>query len=175
MKTILEKRHQMDRLEDIFKMYKQQKFRVNSRFALFLIGLNNFQAINHDLGHFTVNELLKHAADRVQSCLRSKDTVKYLGRNKFLVIIEGLKREEEAIYLAHSIHKAFGQPIPLNEEILKINLNIGIVFNHPRYTHPKEMIRDSDRAMSEAKTNQLQYFVFRSNPKIYRPNKLVLN
>jgi diguanylate cyclase (GGDEF)-like protein/PAS domain S-box-containing protein len=148
----------MDRLQHIFDLYQREEHRDHTfSFALLFLDLNGFKMINDTLGHDAGDQLLITVAERLKNCLRAIDTVGRLGGDEFLVIIEEISSQEDAIQVAHRIQKAFAPPAYLNGEEVKLSTSIGIVINHPQYRNPEQMMRDADQAMYEAKKNQLSY------------------
>lgn len=67
-----------DRLTQILK----HSARCGGVFALAMIDVDRFKAINDRLGHFVGNALLQDVAFRLHDCVRDVDTVPRLGGNE---------------------------------------------------------------------------------------------
>ena len=150
----------MDRLRHTFQVYKRHDIEKHSRFALLFLDLNRFKIINDTLGHEAGDQVLITVAERLQNSLREMDTVGRLGGDEFIVIIEDINGEEDAIEVANRIHQSFAPPAYINSENIYLSTSMGIVMDSPDYSYPEEMLRDADVAMYEAKRNQLKYAIF---------------
>ena len=62
-------------LENIITLQKNR----NQRFAVMILDLDNFEAVNQQLGHDAGTELLKHVGDRLSATLRGSDIVSWTG------------------------------------------------------------------------------------------------
>ena len=71
-----------DRIENALARQRRQ----GESFALMLIDLDRFKAVNDTLGHAMGDQLLIHVAQRLRSCVREIDTVARLGGDEFAVL-----------------------------------------------------------------------------------------
>jgi GGDEF domain-containing protein len=70
-----------ERLEDALK--------GDAPVGVLWLDLDRFKEVNDTLGHAVGDALLKAAAERLQSCVRDRDTVARLGGDEFAVIQTG--------------------------------------------------------------------------------------
>ncbi|MEJ2057709.1 MAG: GGDEF domain-containing protein, partial [Desulfofustis sp.] len=88
--------------------------RQNTKVALLYLDLNNFKDINDTLGHGTGDELLKMVSERLLILLRETDTAARMGGDEFLVLLEGLDRQEQAEVVVHKIINYFAYQFLVN-------------------------------------------------------------
>jgi diguanylate cyclase (GGDEF)-like protein len=90
----------------------------NSPLSLLIVDLDDFKRINDTYGHPVGDAVLCQAAERVQSMLRSTDTLSRLGGDEFAVVApgahgEGVRNLAESICHAVSTHYSdSGTPAP---------------------------------------------------------------
>jgi diguanylate cyclase (GGDEF)-like protein len=75
-------------LNDRFRQLVAQAKRQHVGFHLIYIDLNNFKQINDTLGHNTGDKVLKEIACRLESHVRSSDTIARIGGDEFIVLSE---------------------------------------------------------------------------------------
>jgi diguanylate cyclase len=137
----------LDRLEQAVT----RRRRTAGPLAVLCLDLDNFKAVNDDLGHPAGDELLVRVAGRLSACLRSSEPVARLGGDEFAVLIEGTV--EQARMAADRIIEAFGSPIVLEGVALKVRPSIGLTLaaEDPSLTTVDDLLRQADLAMYAAK------------------------
>jgi len=131
--------------------------------AIFFIDLDKFKQINDSLGHRIGDKVLQEVASRLQLVLREKDTLARLGGDEFTVIMENLKKIENASHLAQRILNVLILPILIEEHTLYISCSIGISIYPQDHTNIDKLIMYADTAMYKAKE------LGRNNFKFYSP------
>jgi diguanylate cyclase (GGDEF)-like protein len=121
-------------------------------FALLLIDLDGFKAINDTVGHGAGDEVLVEVAARLRTLIRETDLVARLGGDEFCVIL-AQPRDTAAVDSACArIIKRLHDPIALADRIVVIGASIGVATVHPeRATTPDELHKAADMALYEAK------------------------
>ena len=140
------------------------------RFALLLVDLDRFGAMNELLGHATADTLLSEALRRVSRCLREGDLVARLGSNRGHegapadVALPPLGGDECAVVLSHlvdvrdgtrvagRIHDAMAAPFPVAGQRLFTSVSIGVAGNSAAHDSAEDMLRDAYSALVRAKT-----------------------
>ncbi|MEW6595370.1 MAG: EAL domain-containing protein [Thermodesulfobacteriota bacterium] len=125
--------------------------RHETRLALLFLDLDNFKRINDSLGHTVGDLLLKEVAGRLRHCVREKDTVARHGGDEFIVLLEGIEHEDDAVQAAHRITRAIEPPFALQEQQLYLSASIGIAYYPEDGTDHDTLIRNADTAMYRAK------------------------
>ena len=129
----------------------QRARRDGERMAVLFIDLDHFKRVNDTFGHQAGDQLLQEVAQRLRMTLRDRDTVARLGGDEFVVILEDMRREEDAEEIARKILERFTDPLPLGDERLLISLSIGIGLYPEDATDADQLIRRADRALYRTK------------------------
>jgi diguanylate cyclase (GGDEF)-like protein/PAS domain S-box-containing protein len=91
--------------------------------AVALLDIERFRRVNETLGRPAGDELLRIVASRLH---RAIDTLARIGADLFAVSLRGVSAEEVSHALAAIVSQAFGDPIPLHGETLRISCRIGV-------------------------------------------------
>ena len=151
--------------------------RSSSPMALMFLDLDNFKVINDSLGHAVGDQLLRHVAEAVKSCLRDVDslaqrgrgageggyTVSRLGGDEFTVIAEQLASAEDAALLARRILDALARPYRMLDNELHVSASIGITMFPADDTDLDGLVRHTDMAMYRAKAMGRGIYAFYSD------------
>lgn len=124
--------------------------------AILFIDLDGFKAVNDSAGHPAGDELLVHAARRLQESVRSGDTVARFGGDEFAALVRGGSddrevRETQAREVADRLRTTLSQPYWVGGMEVKVGASIGIAFAEPGITSG-ELMRNADLAMYRAKS-----------------------
>lgn len=130
-------------------------------FALILIDLDRFKAVNDSFGHQAGDELLRQLASRLSSTVGPNDVVARLGGDEFGVLLRGgAVTESTASGLAADIIAAVEQPFSIGDELACIGCSAGIVLSPRHGSTSRALIRRGDLALYAAKTNPRSGYVF---------------
>lgn len=138
-------------LNDRLKQALVAAKRENSRVALMFIDLDKFKPINDTLGHDIGDQLLKLAAERMQTCVRASDTVARIGGDEFIVLLRAVEDAQDAISVAEKIRVEVSQPFDLAEHRLLISCSIGIALYPDHGSDGVDLTKNADIAMYHAK------------------------
>jgi diguanylate cyclase (GGDEF)-like protein/PAS domain S-box-containing protein len=143
------RRNFIDKLE--FSLFSAR--RIESIVALLFVDLDGFKKINDTLGHAMGDHLLSEVARRLLANTRRSDIAARMGGDEFTVILNHLKKVEDASYVAEKIIKAINQPIDLNGTPCNIGASIGIAIYPDHGENINDLINAADNAMYQAKAN----------------------
>ena len=121
-------------------------------FSVLFLDLDRFKVVNDSLGHLVGDQLLKEMACRLEGCLRPGDTIARLGGDEFTILLENLKSNSEAIYIAERIQRELAEPFELEDRLVFSSASIGIAPSTVGYERPEDILRDADTAMYYAKS-----------------------
>ncbi|HED13924.1 MAG TPA: diguanylate cyclase [Gammaproteobacteria bacterium] len=135
--------------------------RDSLRFALFFLDLDHFKAVNDTFGHNVGDLVLKNAAKRIRSQLRSSDTVARMGGDEFTIILRDIGSPENVVTAAEKIIAALSSPFHIECEEAKvcIGASIGIVLYPDNTEEHDTLLKLADTAMYDAKTRGNCYFI----------------
>jgi diguanylate cyclase (GGDEF)-like protein/PAS domain S-box-containing protein len=128
-------------------------------FALLVLGLDRFSAVNDSLGPLTADRLLVEVAHRLQSSLRSTDAVTHgefgftlarLGGDEFNVLLDDISDANDAIRVAGRLREALQEPFEIDGHQLFISATVGIAVSTTGYHQPEEVLRDAAIALHRA-------------------------
>ncbi len=138
-------------LDDRLHKLIQDCQRTQLAFALAVIDLNKFKAVNDNLGHDQGDELLCQVANRICDLLRTSDTVSRIGGDEFVLLLHDVN-EESCIRMCERIQSAILEPYILREGEVTIGLSIGIAMFPDHAKDPITLMRHADMAMYSIKT-----------------------
>ena len=168
-------------LENIITLQKNRK----QRFAVMILDLDNFEAVNQQLGHDAGTELLKQAGDRLSATLRGSDTVSWtgtdtpghkllpvdtkteyratlarLGGDEFGMLLPTVETEQQAISVARRIIDSMNSDYIYKDQTVTLRCCIGISFYPDHGQEAQELIRMADKAMFEARQSAGKYCIY---------------
>jgi len=137
--------------DDLLRFIAQCE-RGKGDFALLLIDLDGFKAINDTSGHGAGDAVLVEVAGRLRTLIRETDLAARLGGDEFCVIL-AQPRDTDAVDSACArIIKKLNEPIVLADRIVVIGASIGVAkVPDKRATTPDELHKAADLALYEAK------------------------
>lgn len=128
-------------------------------FAVLLLDLNGFKAVNDTYGHHVGDQLLQQVARRLESCVRSVDLVARMSGDEFNVLLESID-PAEASQRAEQIAAALAAPYMVSEHTVISGASIGLVSSASRLATVDDYLRAADAAMYRAKSQSSGVCVF---------------
>ena len=134
-------------LHDRLKHAIQVANRSGNKVAVMFIDLDRFKNINDSLGHATGDTLLQHVANRLQLIVREQDTLARVGGDEFVILLESLRDNSDAMIIAEKMMSAFDAPVLINDHSLYLSLSIGIALYPQDGLTTEVLIKNADAAM----------------------------
>ncbi|NII10387.1 EAL domain-containing protein [Oleiagrimonas sp. C23AA] len=148
-----------DRLETTLREAR----RTGETFAVLFIDLDRFKAINDSLGHAVGDKVLKVVADRLNSAVRTSDTVARYAGDEFTVILRHVAQRDDVLRIADKIVRLLDQPLALDDASeLRITASVGLSFYPDDASTAERLLKHADVAMYNAKSegrNNVQAYV----------------
>ena len=130
-------------------------------FAALFLDFDRFKQVNDTLGHSAGDALLQQIARRIEDSLRPGDavarvasalqTAARIGGDEFVVVLEGVRDDEEAVTIAHRLLAELAAPYAVGSHAVESGASIGLVTSRHAAATAEEVLRDADTAMYEAK------------------------
>ena len=137
----------MDRLTNALSRAE----RTERALAVLFCDLDRFKVVNDSLGHTAGDALLDAAANRFRSAVRNGDTVARFGGDEFVILVENLADETDAVRIAEQLTRSLDEPVRIGSQELHITASIGIAVGRPGRDTAESLVRDADAAMFRAK------------------------
>lgn len=115
------------------------------------VDLDQFKAVNDNLGHAAGDVLLMSIAGRLRSSLRPQDSAARLGGDEFAVLVENIITAGDLEIVAKRILRELDRPFDIFGHIVQAGASIGAAMAGPEHTVPDQLLRDADFAMYRAK------------------------
>lgn len=136
--------------EDRLRLARQRLDPAQGRLAVLFVDLDGFKPINDSFGHAAGDHILRSAAERLQQEVRAPAMVARVGGDEFLILLEGIAGEAEAVGVAQRVLAALSQPFGVAEKTVQIAGSIGIV-TYPGTGDAAKLVANADAAMYAAK------------------------
>jgi diguanylate cyclase (GGDEF)-like protein len=124
-------------------------------FALALLDIDGFKAINDTQGHPAGDALLQAIAERLGDQVRANDTVARLGGDEFALILEDVSDMDSLMRRCQQVCTTLAMPYALDGNrgafIAKVSASIGIALWQGAMQNDEDLIQAADRALYRAK------------------------
>jgi diguanylate cyclase (GGDEF)-like protein/PAS domain S-box-containing protein len=142
----------------------RRQSRMGDELAVLFIDLDEFKTVNDLHGHTLGDELLKQAAERLRTTLRTADAIARIGGDEFAALFEGVGLGLDASAAAERVIESFAQPFLIESLEVFVTASMGMALNDSGTESAEDLIRNADLAMYAAKTaNKGRYEVFSTN------------
>ncbi len=139
--------------------------------TLLYVDIDDFKAINEDLGHLAGDELLARVAKRLKRSVRSSDTVARpeptsdtvtrIAGDEFALLLEG-SGEAESKVVAERLQKLFKTPFEVAGTTVHLSVSFGLAVREPEdenLTEGRDLLRTGETAIHAARQDHEQIHV----------------
>jgi diguanylate cyclase (GGDEF)-like protein len=138
-------------MEDALLAQVQRSRRTAEPFAVLMLDLDHFKAINDGHGHAVGDRALKHAATALRAGVREVDAVGRFGGEEFLVLMPGAT-VETALPVAERLRRALAAGAPaIGGPPLPLSTSIGVAGWREPTEEPSHLLKRADAALYRAK------------------------
>ena len=150
--------------------------RSGQSFALLLLDLDDFKAVNDGYGHAAGDRVLLEVARRLKGALRAGDTLARLGGDEFTVLLPQVGQLQEVELVAGRLLEALCQPYQMHGFELDSGASLGIALYPRDAQDAATLMRYADMAMYHAKeSGRAQYAFYEPRLGLRMAEKLQLH
>ncbi|MDM7321719.1 MAG: EAL domain-containing protein [Gammaproteobacteria bacterium] len=134
--------------------------RLGERIAILMLDLDHFKTINEGRGHSMGDRLLVTLATRLRQVLREEDTLARIGGDEFLILLEGITRDEQVIETLKRIQQMFKEPFLVDGEPFELTASIGIALYPNDSIEFERLMQQADAALHQCKSEERNSYRF---------------
>lgn len=125
--------------------------RSRRAFAVLVIGLDALPALRQRHGAETVDAWLREVAQRLHAALRASDTLARLDDERFAVLAQNLRGQDDAERLAHKLVDLLAAPFDIDAQRLRAVAHAGLALHPPDADDTATLLRHADAALQQAR------------------------
>ncbi len=134
---------------DAVNRERARQIRDGGSFGVILADLDHFKAVNDTYGHLAGDIVLKEAASRMRSCVRSYDSVGRYGGEEFLIVVPAGDANSTAAVAERIRESISANSLVTEAGPISITASLGIAVS--THLEAKEVLRSADEALYYAK------------------------
>lgn len=128
--------------------------------TLLLIDLDGFRNINESMGRDAGDEVLTVSAGRLRKALRTSDFIGRYGGDEFIALLPEVATEQQINAVTRKCIRMLGKPIPSQEGLMQIGVNIGIARLAEDGDNLDTLIAAAYQAVETARREGSDYFAY---------------
>ena len=137
----------LDRMHQVLAYAVRRK----QQFAVVIIDVDRFKAINDTLGHAVGDAVLHTVGARLTSCVRAEDTVARWGGDEFVLLLVDIDSDVAVARILDKVVAAFTHPVPIEEYKVLISVSMGVCLYSQVGEDGHTLLKRADMAMYQAK------------------------
>jgi diguanylate cyclase (GGDEF)-like protein len=122
-----------------------------NRVVLHHIDLNRFENVNETIGPWAGEQVIIHAANRLNDVVRRSDVIARLGRTEFAIIQPLSDQSADAFVLAKQIVTEMAKPFSGDDQMIELSANVGIAVYPADCIEAADLVRNAALALRQAK------------------------
>ncbi len=129
----------------------QQSSKSQLAFAVMLLNLDGFYALNGNYGIKSGDQLILRTKDRIQSIIGTKAILARIGTDEFAILLEGLHSSLEVTRIANKLLDVVSIPIIIGTESAAVKSSLGIAFYPQAGENADTLLKNATIALETAK------------------------
>ncbi|EDP60383.1 EAL domain-containing protein [Vibrio sp. AND4] len=134
--------------------------RMNSNVLVMFIDLDYFKQINDSMGHLVGDEILKIAAERLNSTVRHTDLLARIGGDEFLLVMPEFHDIDSAKRFAAKVLSVFTEPFVWRNHEFFLSASVGMSVFPKDGDNAEQLLACADMAMYRVKQDGRNAFCF---------------
>lgn len=136
-----------------------------NQLAVLFLDLDDFKAINDNLGHRAGDQVLIEVGTRLGNCLAAETAqIARLGGDEFVVLLKTVSSLDSLRGVVQRVLDSFEMPVIWQGQQLPINVSIGAALNTAEQSGVDQLLQNADIAMYQAKrSGKGCYHLFRAD------------
>ncbi len=122
-----------------------------TKVAVLLFDFDRFKEVNDLFGHAAGDQLLRHAAETIQSTLSSHEFFARLGGDEF-VLIQSESDEHKALELSQRLVDSLSVSLKWEEKVIEASVTVGVALYPSHGKDRQELLANADLAMYRGKS-----------------------
>lgn len=136
-----------DRITQAIKDCARYKFVM----GVMHVDIDNFQLINDAMGREAADQVLCEIGERLESCIRQVDSISRKNKDRFVVLLTQLARQETAVMVVQRMFQVLAEPIVVNNEQLSVTIGVGLSFYPTDGVTVADLSQHAEQALIKAK------------------------
>ncbi|MEO7097462.1 MAG: GGDEF domain-containing protein [Polyangiales bacterium] len=149
-------------LDDRLRQALARADRENDTAAMLFMDLDGFKRVNDTLGHEAGDQVLKEAARRILSSVRTVDTAARLGGDEFTVVLEKIKCAADVHVVTGRLLDQLSRPYIIDGVEVQLSVSVGVSRFPADARTSEDLMKLADAAMYRAKRAGKNRVVFHS-------------
>ncbi|NVK18004.1 MAG: EAL domain-containing protein [Methylocystaceae bacterium] len=138
-------------LNDCLSQLHKEARSKGKKFAIILLGLDEFHIVNDTLGHAMGDEVLKTVATRLLKLFPQTLQVARLAGDEFVLVLDVDNDEIIAHQACERILEDFSHSLLVNNHEIHVSMSLGLAFETRELAKPNDVLQHADSAMHKAK------------------------
>ena len=125
--------------------------RTGCSMAVCFLDIDAFKPLNERHGQEVGDHLLINMAECLRSCLHGGDTLARIGGDEFVLLLPGLRSDEELNQFLKRLQARLAEPLVVANLAISLSASIGVTIYPQDDAEPDTLLRHADQAMVIAK------------------------
>ena len=125
--------------------------RDGSSVGLLVVDVDEFDQINDRFGHGVGDLVLRAVAQRLRGLVRDVDVVGRLGGDQFVILLDSVASDHDAMILAAHLLPTINQPVDVAGRMIPVTASIGATTSMDGGTEPDQLLHEANVAIRRAK------------------------
>ncbi|HET8706369.1 MAG TPA: bifunctional diguanylate cyclase/phosphodiesterase [Pseudomonadales bacterium] len=146
-------------LRALSDLQKQQD--ASGKIGLILLDVHDFRRLNAAYGYSGGNLMLEQVADRLAHLFAPKKTSVFrIGNDEFAIVLPRVLHSELLAVAANKVMQALQAPVKIDDEIVKINVNLGAAVAELNASFdPERLLIKAERTLAQAREQGVNYIL----------------